>query len=157
MAYETTEVAVSKSQDAIRKLIYAHKGTGVMLISKPPSEGFEAFIEIASQPYHIRIMAQCKDQKGRTVRSTTSARIILEKAIDQENRRVWRVLYWHLKAIFEAADSGVIDIRNIIMPYVVLRDGLTLSDHIVPQMQELMTMNPSRLLSKTRDSEEGVA
>lgn len=145
MAYETTEVAVSKSQDAIRKLIYSHKGTGLLLVSRPPHEGFEAFIEIEKQPYHVRIMAVCKDQKldrSGWLRNNSQ----LEKALEQENRRVWRVLYWHLKAIFEAADSGVIDIRNVIMPYVVLRDGSTLSDHIVPRMKDLMTINPDRLL-----------
>jgi hypothetical protein len=145
MAYETTEVAVSKSQDAIRKLIYAHKGTGLMLISRPPNEGFEAFIEIEKMPYHVRIMAVCKDQRYDRNHYLRSAQN-LGKAVEQENRRVWRVLYWHLKAIFEAADSGVIDIRNVIMPYVVLRDGLTLSDHIRPKMDELMKVDPSRLL-----------
>jgi hypothetical protein len=50
--------------------------------------------------------------------------------------------------MFEAADSGVIDLRNIIMPYVVLRDGLTLADHIQPRMAKLMTMDPGRLLGE---------
>ena len=147
MAYETTEVAVSKSQDAIRKLIYAHKGTGVMLISKPPAEGFEAFVEIEETPYHIRIMAKCKTVKKQDKNWRTRSESTMIALIDQENRRVWRVLYWHLKAMFEAADAGVIDVRNIIMPYVVLRDGLTLADHIIPKMTELMTTDPSRLLA----------
>jgi len=149
MSYDTTTVAVSKSQDAIRKLIYTHKGTGLMLVSRPPHEGFEAFIEIEAQPYHVRIMAQCKDVSFDRNRYKRSGKA-LENAIDQENRRVWRVLYWHLKALFEAADSGVIDIRNIIMPYVVLKDGMTLADHIRPKMGELMTMNPERLLGAGR-------
>ena len=61
MAYDKTEVAVSKSQEAIRKLIYSHKGTGLMLISRLPHEGFEAFVDIEKLPYHIRVMAVCKD------------------------------------------------------------------------------------------------
>jgi len=145
MAYEATEVAVSKSQEQIRKLIYTHKGTGVLLVSRPPHEGFEAFIEIDKTPFHVRIMAVCKavtkDKYGWKRSDANYA-----KAVEQENRRVWRVLYWHLKAIFEAADSGVIDIRNVIMPYVVLKDGMTLSDHVVPRMAELMTMDSSKLL-----------
>ncbi|HEY2351962.1 MAG TPA: hypothetical protein VGH83_05595 [Candidatus Acidoferrum sp.] len=144
MAYESTEVAVSKSQEAIRKLVYAHRGTGLMLVSRPPAEGFEAFIEIEKTPYHIRVMATCKNQKfDRNGHMRTGG---LAKAIEQEERRVWRVLYWHLKAMFEAADSGVIDLRNIVMPYVVLRDGLTLADHVQPRMKELVTMDPARLL-----------
>lgn len=145
MSYETTEVAVAKSQDSIRKLVYAHKGTGLMLISQPPREGFEAMVEIDRASYHIRIMATCKNQM-RDSRGFTRKASALARAVEQENRRVWRVLYWHLKAMFEAADSGVIDIRNVVMPYVVLRDGTILADHIVPKMGELMTMDPSRLL-----------
>ena len=141
MAYDKTEVAVSKSQEAIRKLIYGHKGTGVMLVSRPPTEGFEAFVEIEKTAYHIRIMAAT-----RTI-CNNGYRGAYEKAVEQENRRVWRVLYWHLKAMFEAADAGVIDVRNIIMPYVVLKDGMTLADHVRPHMAELMTMDASRLLS----------
>ena len=145
MAYDKTEVAVAKSQDSIRKIIYSHRGTGLMLVSRPPHEGFEAFVEIEKQPYHIRVMAICKDvSKDRNGWArTTSAH---NNAKEQELRRVWRVLFWHLKAMFEAADSGVIDIRNVIMPYVVLKDGMTLSDHIMPKMDILMTMEPSRLL-----------
>jgi hypothetical protein len=145
VAYDKTEVAVSKSQDAIRKLVYSHKGTGLMLISRTPHEGFEAFMELDKLSYHIRVMAVCKDQKHDRhgmLRSNSA----LSNAVEQENRRVWRVLYWHLKAMFEAADSGVIDIRDVIMPYVVLADGSTLSEHVKPRMKQLMTMDTSRLL-----------
>jgi hypothetical protein len=142
MAYETTGVAVSKSQEQIRRLIYGHKGTGLMLLSQPPREGFEAMVSIANMPYHIRVMATCDKRKWQY-----SSGAAQKKKIDQENRRVWRVLFWHLKAMFEASDSGVIDARDVIMPYVVLRDGLTLADHIKPKMTELMNTDPSRLLS----------
>lgn len=76
---------------------------------------------MGDKPYHIRVMAACKQKSTQTGR-------------EQEERRVWRVLYHHLKAIFEASDSGVIDIRDVIMPYVVTRDGRTLSEHIIPQL-----------------------
>jgi len=133
MAYEETVVPISKSQDGIRKMIYAHKGTGVNLISQPPREGFEALITVQDLPYHIRIMATCKKTWNNNQR-------------EQEERRVWRVLYWHLKALFEAADSGVIDIRDVILPYVITRDGRTISEHLVPRIQELTTTDPDRLL-----------
>jgi hypothetical protein len=151
MAYEATEVAVSKSQDAIRKLIYAHQGTGVMLLSHPPREGFEAMVTMSGQAYHIRVMATCQPV-SKTAKNGYRQKVaaVYAKDVEQEERRVWRVLYWHLKAMFEAADAGVIDIRDIIMPYVVLRDGRTLADHIKPQMETLMTADPARLLSAGR-------
>lgn len=145
MAYEGTKLSVAKSQDAIRKIVYSHQGTGVSMVSHPPREGFEAMVTIAELPYHIRIMAQTKDQTydGRRHKRTGSQ---LLEANEQEARRVWRVLFWHLKAMFEAADSGVIDIRDVIMPYVVTRDGRTLSEHLKPRMAEIMTADPARML-----------
>lgn len=147
MAYETTEVAVSKSQEQIRKLIYGHKGTGLMLLSHPPREGFEAMVELDGTPYHIRIMAICKPISRYDGRGMARSEKSLAIATEQEGRRVWRVLYWHLKAVFEAADAGVIDIRDVIMPYVVLKDGMTIADHIKPQMPTIMNADPSRLLT----------
>ena len=145
MAYENTEVPVAKSQEAIRRLIYSHKGTGLNLMSHPPREGFEAMVTVEKLPYHIRIMATCR--KGPKPGWTFN-----EKGILQEERRVWRVLYWHLKAMFEAADSGVIDIRDVILPYVVTRDGRTLSEHLVPRMAELGQMTADRLLPEAVES-----
>jgi hypothetical protein len=136
MAYDRTEVAVSKSQDGIRQLIKLHHGTGIMFISHPPREGFEVMIALKDVQYHLRIMATSRDISKDKFGARRSQSALIYAA-DQEDRRVWRVLYWHLKAIFEAADSGVIDIRDVILPYVVMPDGHTVSEHIVPQMEKL--------------------
>lgn len=146
MSYDRTDVPVSNSQDAIRKLVRSHRGTGEMFVSHPPREGFEAFVNIAETSYHIRVMATSRDvtkDRHGIVRSERAR----ENAAEQESRRVWRVLYWHLKALFEAADSGVIDIRNVILPYIVMKDGQTVADHVIPRMPQLMEMqNTERLL-----------
>ena len=86
---------------------------------------------MAEQAYHIRIMATCKKASD----------------MDQETRRVWRVLYWHLKAMFEAADSGVIAVEDIIMPYIVTPDGRTIAEHVAPKLAEMREMTHERLLT----------
>jgi hypothetical protein len=134
MAYDETKVPIAQSQDAIRKMVYAHKGTGVSFVSQPPREGFEAMVELGGQSYHIRVMATCK------VKSDPRSR-------EQEERRVWRVLFFHLKAMFQAADSGVISIEDVIMPYIVTPDGHTISEHIQPRLAELRNATPEKLLS----------
>lgn len=133
MAYESTEVPVERSQGGIRKLIYSHKGTGVSFMSRPPREGFEALVTLENVAYHIRVMAAAKKTNSPSAR-------------DQEERRVWRVLYWHLKAMFEAADSGVIAVEDIILPYIVTPDGRTIAEHVAPQLAELKNMTEHRLL-----------
>lgn len=139
MAYEGTEVAVSKSQEGIRRLVYAHKGAGISFISQPPREGFEALVTMAEVAYHIRIMATCK------ILGKYGA--FSERDREQEERRVWRVLFWHIKAMFEAADSGVIAVEDIIMPYIVTPDGRTIAEHIGPKLAEARQMNTNLLLT----------
>jgi hypothetical protein len=151
MAYDSTKVPISQSQEAIRRLIYAHKGTGVSLISQPPREGFEALITITDLPYRVRVMATCAKVDSLTSQGKRRTATVMEEMRHNEVKRVWRVLFWHLKAMFEAADSGVIDIRDVIMPYVVTRDGRTLSEHIIPQMERAMIDDPSRMLVESVD------
>lgn len=131
MAYDSTRVSIADSQNAIRKIVYGHRGTGISFMSRPPKEGFEALVTMQDQAYHIRVMATCKKSSDP----------------DQENRRVWRVLYWHLKAMFEAADSGVIAVEDIIMPYIVTPDGRTIAEHVAPKLAEMRELTHDRLLT----------
>ena len=135
MAYENTLVAVSKSQGAIRKLILRNAGTGVAFVSQPPREGFEAQISLEGKTYHIRIMATCREMDT-------------EKKIDQEERRVWRVLFYHMKGTYAAAESGVLEIRDLILPYIVVQDGKTISEHIAHKLEAAIKGDPSKLLPK---------
>lgn len=133
MAYEGTEVPVSRSQEEIRRMIRAHVGTGISFVSQPPKEGFEALVTLNEIGYHIRVMATAKE--------------VSPRARDAEERRVWRVLHWHLKAMFVAADSGVIAVEDIIMPYIVTPDGRTIAEHVKPRMDEMRNMTHDKLLT----------
>jgi hypothetical protein len=130
VSYDKTRVPIAQSQNEIRQLVYGHKGTGISFMSHPPREGFEALVTMQEDAYHIRVMATCKKGAER----------------EQEERRVWRVLYWHLKAMFEAADSGVIAVEDIIMPYVVTPDGRTIAEHIAPKLAEMREATHAKLL-----------
>lgn len=140
MAYEKTEVVVSKSQDGIRKLIMGRKGSKIAFISDPPREGFQAEVLIDALPYSIRIFGEVKGKNpGRTEKQK-------DAWTEQEHRRIWRVLYYHLKSVFEAADSGVMEFRELMLPYIVTKSGKTIGEHIIPQLSEAININPSRML-----------
>jgi len=124
MSYENTEVPVSRSQEGIRKLIMSRKGGKVAFISDPPSEGFHAEVLIEGLPYQIRVMGQCRpapESKPRMYRgrklyekeTTDKARELFRQT---EERRIWRVIFYHLKSVFEAADSGVMEFRELMLP-----------------------------------------
>lgn len=133
MAYENTSVAVPKSQEKIRRLILDHGGTGIAFVSQPPKEGFEAQVVLDGKSYHVRVVALCKEQSN-------------PKKRDQEERRVWRVLYHHMKAIYEASSTGVLEFREMMMPYIVTSSGRTLAEHIMPQLDKAVSGYTTKLL-----------
>jgi hypothetical protein len=138
MAYENTDVSVSKSQDQLRKTIMAHKGSSFMCLSERANgintllnrEGFQAMVVIEGKVYTIRVMATLKDSKRRLTEIQT------QDFNERESRRIWRVLYYHMKSVFEAADSGVMEFRELMLPYVVVGDGRTIAQHILPKLAE---------------------
>jgi len=133
MAYENTSVAVPKSQEKIRRLILDHGGTGIAFVSQPPKEGFEAQVVLDGKSYHVRVVALCKEQPN-------------PKKRDQEERRVWRVLYHHMKAIYEASSTGVLEFREMMMPYIVTSSGRTLAEHILPSLDKAVSGYTTKLL-----------
>jgi hypothetical protein len=134
MAYEGTQVAVPKSQQKIRDMLLRHKGGSVAFISDPPLEGFQAVVKIDEKPYAIKIMATLREKREP----------------EQEMRRIWRVLYHHMKSIFEAADSGVMEFRELMLPYIMTNDGKTVAEHILPKLDAALAGRPDRLLPAPR-------
>jgi hypothetical protein len=141
MSYERTEVAVAKSQESLRKLIMSHKGFGWAAVSQrdpdgkeSATEGFQAQVIIDGAPYRIRLSAKLK-------------RTWTEREREQEERRIWRVLYHQMKADFEASDSGVTQLRERLLPYMVMPDGRTVSEIVLPKLAALASGNSKFLLT----------
>ncbi len=128
MAYEHTLVSPEKSQAAIKKLLVAHGSVNVSFASssKPMrQEGFRASVVLDGKPYGMKIVVPVQEMAN-------------NKAQDQVIRRVWRVLYHHMKAIFEAADSGVIDIRELLLPFLVTKNGQTVGQIVLQDMEKII-------------------
>ncbi len=131
MAYEETKVPVWQSQAEIHKMLKKYGGTGVAFVSQPPKEGIEAMVPIEGVIYKIRIQAQ-----------------VPAKVRDPEQalRRIWRVIYFHLKSVFEAAASGVLEFREMMLPYIVTKDNKTIAEHLLPNLTAAIDGKSERLL-----------
>jgi hypothetical protein len=95
---------------------------------------------IDKKPYTVKIMARLKQP------SQYLSNRQREEFIRQEDSRVWRVLYYHLKSVFEAADSGVMEFRELMLPYLVMGDGQTVAEIILPRIDAAIE-NSSKLLT----------
>jgi len=135
-AYEDTPVAVHQSQADIKKLMMQHGGTGIAFVSQPPTEGFEAMIPIDGVTYKIRVCAQVPGDS---------------RDAERDTRRIWRVLFYHLKAVFEAASSGVLEFREMMLPYIVTKDNRTIGQHVLPNLSTAVEGRPERMLPGGKD------
>lgn len=125
MAYETTEVAVSTSQGHIRDILQRHRVTELQFGEGTDERGGWARVEFVRQQHVVRITARYRPvdravvaEKERRSRTKTG-RQIEQDLTQQEARRVWRVLYWTLKARLEAIDEGLEVFEQAFLPYLV--------------------------------------
>ena len=157
MSYEVTGVDVLRSQAAISGLVAKHGGTGIGFESEPPEEAFTVKIRLGGHPYIIRVAARTKSI-GRERRSRQGAFLGLRTeaqmsaAAEQERRRVWRVLYWHLKAVFDAADAGVIELRRAMLPYIVMANGQTVGEVLLPRLDAIVAGSDRLLPAAPREA-----
>jgi hypothetical protein len=137
MAYEQTKVPTMQSQSEIKKLVMTRGGTGVAFSSAPPFEGFEALMPIDGITYKIRITAQTPADS---------------RDIERDQRRIWRVIFYHMKSVFEAAASGVMEFREMMLPYIVTKDDKTVGQHILPKLEQALSGRADRLLPAAKES-----
>jgi hypothetical protein len=52
--------------------------------------------------------------------------------------------------VFESSASGVMEFREMMLPYIVTKDGRTVGEHILPNLEKNVEMNPSKLLPGAR-------
>ena len=151
MSYEGTSVSVSKSQDELRRLLLRHEGSSVAFVSQPEAEGFRAMVPLDGKLYTIKIMAKMRHIEPRNIKGRYyRGRFIPPRTSNDEReaecKRIWRVIFYHIKSVFEAADSGVMEFRELILPYIVTKDGQTVAEHILPKLDAALAGRPDRLL-----------
>jgi hypothetical protein len=102
-------------------------------------EGFQAKVLIDQKPYTVKVMARIK--------TAPASRRGSRPDPDKETRRVWRVLFYHMKSVFEAADSGVMEFRELMLPYIVTGNRMTIAERLLPALDEIVSVpDTSRLL-----------
>lgn len=135
-SYEATSVTADRSQFLIKKLLIDNGATGLVFLWQPPMEGMEFLIPIDGKPYRIRIRAIVNDKT---------------RDHEQEVRRIWRVFYYQLKATFDSSKSGVMEFRELMLPYIVASDGQTVAEHIIPRLHAGLSANPGKLLPEPKE------
>lgn len=144
MAYENTTVDVTKSQGEIRKILTRFgarefqfgEGTG-------DDDRRWAGVTFKHAGHMVMIQAPLKEIDQQAVsnkhrRARTKSRDEVEQEfVEQENRRIWRVLHWTLKARMVAVEEEVEEFEQAFLAHLVdPTTGATLWSHMKPSIEQ---------------------
>ena len=125
MAYETTAVPVEKSQGEIRKLLYQHHAANFSF-TETSHEGQQwAAIDFVLHDQRVRVRVPLKRPNQGAIRAkaqrarTKTYDDIERELIEQEAKRIWRVMFHTLKARLVSVEEGVETFEEAFLSHLV--------------------------------------
>jgi hypothetical protein len=92
-------VPVGRTQDAIRKLLTSHAAVERVSFAEAFGDARSVGVEFVPDGVFVRVVCPVE--------------------ADEDDRRVWRVVYWSLKSRFEAVDEGLEVFEQAFLAHVV--------------------------------------
>lgn len=126
MAYESTTVPVERSQGEIRKLLMSFGAQQLAFGEERDDIGQRsAAVTFRTKLFAVRMRVPLKLVDEREVRlkaqraHTRTADEIRNGLYEQEEKRIWRVLAWNLKARMVAVDEGLETFEEAFLPHLL--------------------------------------
>lgn len=137
MAYaENTNISVAKSKADIEDMILKH-GARQFMFGQKENMAVISFVLSDKQMRFLLPLPDRSDRKfwitpGRGLKRTPKQAY---KEWEQACRSKWRSLYLIIKAKLEAVESGISTIEREFLYEIVLPDGSTVGDWVMPQVE----------------------
>lgn len=141
-----TEVPVEKSRAEIERVLNK-EGASQTLFGRDGRDAVVAFT-LRSRQVRFRVVIPPDEEFEVTPGGKTRKKSAIPAAVAQEERRRWRSLLLQIKAKFEAIASESETFDEAFLPHIMLPDGKTVAEFMVPQIEEAYSSGkmPLRLL-----------
>ena len=132
---EGTDVSSDRSQAEIQRVVRSY---GAVAYGYGWEDG-RALVTFQCSGRRIRFVVPLPDPNAdRFILTPTGKARTATAACDsyeQEVRRLWRALALVIKAMFEAAASGIVTFEEAFLPYTLLPTGRTVAEHALPEVE----------------------
>ena len=131
----STSVSVPQSQVEIQSILRKY---GANRFGTMEDEQY-AYVMFEYHKLMIQIRITKPDEKEFQTTATGRARdeYKIQQEVEQAIKQRWRALLLAVKAKLEAVESGISTIEQEFMAFVVMPDGQTLAEHIIPRLAEI--------------------
>ena len=132
-----TDVSSSRSRDEIERTLARYQATSFMY----GWEGERAILGFVVNGRQVRFTLTMPERGARefthtAVRRNARSGAEAEKAYEQAVRQRWRALNLVIKAKLEAVSAGITTFEDEFAMCMVLPDGRTVADHVLPAIEE---------------------
>lgn len=135
MAYaEKTTVSVSKTKTDIEHVLKKY-GADQFAYATKENQAMVAF-NMRNRQIRFVISIPAFDSFRKTPAGKIRTENQQEAAYDQSERQKWRALLLVIKAKLEAIESGISEFEKEFMANIVLPNGQTVSDAVLPQVEQ---------------------
>lgn len=148
MSYASgTNVTIERSQEQIKSTLRRYGADEFAVMERRDL----ACIGFVFEGLAIQITVPLPDRDASEFRTTDTGRDRTDsaalKAWEQATKARWRSLLLAIKAKLEAVEVGISTLEKEFMPFIVMGDGRTLGDHLLPRLQEAARLGqmPSQL------------
>ncbi len=133
---KNTEVSAGNSRNEIERTLQRY-GAGAFMYGW---EGSRAVIMFEIRGKRYRMALPLPDRNSQEFRLTPSrgnvrSQAAAETAWEQATRQRWRAMALWIKAVLEAAESGITTLEIALQPYVLLPNGRTVGEFMAPQIE----------------------
>jgi hypothetical protein len=136
-AYATTTVPVERSQAEIRKLLQDYGATRLAFGEEREGNWRWAAVTFTTEAHGVRLrvpltLVNEHDVRAKAVRAhIKTVEDIRDEMYKQEERRIWRVLAWNLKARMVAVQEGLESFEQAFLPHLINpRTNLTVYEEL---------------------------
>lgn len=130
-AFSGTFVAGEQSLKQIRGLLIKHDISGFGHYTTATAE--QVFFELGDRVIRMEFPVPQietpefqRTPSGRQARTKTAA----QEAWKKEYNRLWRALYWSIKAKLDAVEAKITTVEKEFLPYTVCRNGMTVAENM---------------------------
>ena len=132
---EGTEVPISRSRDELERTLERFGATAQAWLRDDEKETVVLAFKRAGKGYKLVVRLVDAAACALTPKGNERTASAAQDAADQENRRRFRSLANYVKAVMDAADTGIISAEDALLPYLMLPSGETVAQAIQEQMK----------------------
>lgn len=147
---EGTGVSPERSRNELERLLKKHDAKGVMY-GYDQQRAVVKFL-LANRQVQFEIPIPARSELTHTKMGKRRTAIQLDAAVEQVERQRWRALLLVIKAKLESVESGIVGFDAEFAAFILLPDGRTAGEHIVPAIEEAYRTNTMPQLLPTAKS-----